>query len=485
MKLAIGVRCCLLSLAVALVACGGSGDSPKVDAKADGPPLGDGGGDTGKDTADGGDAPVVIPDGGSEAGPTDVVNPDIDPEAPLTLDCTGKADGTECGSGLICVTSACVSSRCGDGYKDTATGEECEDGNMAAGDGCANCRFECKADMDCDDGAPCNGAETCDKTMAAAGKQLCKAGAAAANGTACTTEGAAGTCMGGNCMKAGCGNGAVEAGEECDDMNAVDDDGCTRACKFTCKLAADCSDGNMCTGVESCNTTTHKCEPGTAVTCAMMGSCTAAGTCTPATGACVYPDADKDGKVCSTDCNDADPAVFPGGFECRDGKDNDCNPATLDGTAPGCECYVDIDRDGYAVSATGSVASAGACPAGYTRVAPTDATNTDCAGRVMAAHPGQTSYFPTAYCPLQIGGTCLSMTRSFDYNCDTMETPFDATVAAATCVGATRLPIICTSRSGWVTTVPACGARGTYRQCTWSGGTCSGADIPLRVQECH
>ena len=133
------------------------------------------------------------------------------------------------------MTSACVSSRCGDGYKDTATGEECEDGNMATGDGCANCRFECKADMDCDDGSPCNGAETCDKTMAAAGKQLCKAGAAAANGTACTTEGAAGTCMGGNCMKAGCGNGAVEAGEECDDMNAVDDDGCTRACKFTCK----------------------------------------------------------------------------------------------------------------------------------------------------------------------------------------------------------------------------------------------------------
>ena len=129
----------------------------------------------------------------------------------------------------------------------------------------------------------------------------------------------------------------------------------------------------MCTGVESCNTTTHRCEPGTAITCAMTGSCTAAGTCTPATGACVYPDADKDGKVCSMDCNDADPAVFPGGFECKDTKDNDCNPATPDATAPGCECYVDSDRDGYAVAVTGAIASAGACPAGYTRVAPTDA----------------------------------------------------------------------------------------------------------------
>ena len=126
----------------------------------------------------------------AEAGPTDIEQPDIDPEAPLTLDCTGKADGTECGSGLICVMSACVSSRCGDGFKDPATGEECEDSNAVAGDGCVNCRFECKPDTDCDDGAVCNGAETCDKSMA--GKQLCKAGAAAAAGTACTVEGGRG-----------------------------------------------------------------------------------------------------------------------------------------------------------------------------------------------------------------------------------------------------------------------------------------------------
>ena len=42
MKLAIGVRCCLLGVAVALVACGGSGDSNKTDGpKADGPPSGE------------------------------------------------------------------------------------------------------------------------------------------------------------------------------------------------------------------------------------------------------------------------------------------------------------------------------------------------------------------------------------------------------------------------------------------------------------
>ena len=34
-----------------------------------------------------------------------------------------------------------------------------------------------------------------------------------------------------NCMKQGCGNGVVEAGEECDDGNDVDDDNCSNTCK--------------------------------------------------------------------------------------------------------------------------------------------------------------------------------------------------------------------------------------------------------------
>jgi cysteine-rich repeat protein len=447
----------------------GSKDSPVSDSSgtSDGP---GGGGDTGGGTDAG---------GGSDGTGGDVT---IDPDAIVMIDCTGKANGTDCGGGSICVGETCVSSRCGDGYRDPATGEDCEDGNAMSGDGCFNCRFECKVDMDCSDANTCNGAETCDKSMA--GKQMCTAGTPPAAGSACQVEGGAGVCASGTCVKAGCGNGVMDAGEQCDDMNADDNDGCTRACKFTCATDMECSDGNMCTGVETCNTTTHRCNPGTAVTCAAAGSCAAAGTCAPATGMCSYPDLDKDGRACNTDCNDTDPAMVPGGFECKDGKDNDCNAATADATAPGCECYVDGDRDGYAVNVTGAIAAPATCPVGYTRRKPEGMPNIDCAGRVASANPAQTDFFPTSYCNLPLGTGCLGG-RSFDYNCDTMETPFDSTVAAATCVGAVRAPILCLIRSGWVGTVPACGMPGTYRQCTYSAGACSGTDIPNRTQECH
>ena len=264
-------------------------------------------------------------------------------------------------------------------------------------------------------------------------------------------------------------------------MNADDADGCTKMCQFTCKADADCSDGNKCTGVETCNTTMHRCSPGTPVTCMGM-NCT--GTCAPATGLCGYADVDKDGKTCATDCNDADPAVFPGGFECKDGKDNDCSAASADATAPTCECYVDSDKDGYAYNATGAVSSAGSCPDKYTRRKPVDTASTDCAPGIFSVNPGQSSYFPTAYCRFLYMGNCIS--SSFDYNCSTMEEQFDATTAAPTCVGNTPYRAICLNRSGWVGSVPKCGDKGTYRKCSWSiGGACTGTDTAMTPQACR
>ncbi len=46
-------------------------------------------------------------------------------------------DGTACGVALHCVAGACVTPACGDGY--VAAGEQCDDGNKLACDGCESC----------------------------------------------------------------------------------------------------------------------------------------------------------------------------------------------------------------------------------------------------------------------------------------------------------------------------------------------------------
>ena len=77
----------------------------------------------------------------------------------------------------------------------------------------------------CDDGNPCNGTETC----GAAG--TCAAGTPLADGTACGTDK---ECLAGACVVTAsvCGNGRLDPGEECDDGNTVNLDGCDSACKL-------------------------------------------------------------------------------------------------------------------------------------------------------------------------------------------------------------------------------------------------------------
>lgn len=48
--------------------------------------------------------------------------------------------------------------------------------------------------------------------------------------------------------RARCGDGAVQAGEECDDGNRSDEDGCLSSCRW-----AVCGDGHVRTGVEECD----------------------------------------------------------------------------------------------------------------------------------------------------------------------------------------------------------------------------------------
>jgi cysteine-rich repeat protein len=402
-------------------------------------------------------------------------------EGGVAPDCTGKADGESCGdpaTGTICLKEQCVSSTCGDGYVNTNGDEECEDGNTVDGDGCTLCKYDCKADADCDDQNTCTGTETCDTAT-----HTCQAGTPAANGTACTQAGGtAGICNGGVCVAAGCGNGAKENNEECDDGNTTPGDGCENDCTLTCKADADCDDQNPCTGTESCDQTDPTkpvCKAGTPVDCTDP-KCN--GTCDPQTGNCVFPDLDKDGSDCTKDCDDNDKYIYPGAEDCKDGVDNDCDPATPEGKDGDCVCYKDGDGDGYP-RAGSTPMTALTCPKGYTRTKPTTG-NIDCWDYNKSAHPGQTQWFTKQYCNvfIVIGQPCKSY--SWDYNCngkDDKQFPLLHTKCSLMNIG----KITTCFGSGWSgLTVPACGSTAKYTYCKLSGSTCLKSE-QMVTQGCH
>jgi len=109
---------------------------------------------------------------------------------PATHTCaTGvvPANGTICDADMTkeCRQSTCVNIGCGNGAVQSDKGEECDDGNVTAGDGCEiDCKWTCESDAECSDANACNGSETCDLAT-----HLCKSGTAVVvpdDGSPCT-----------------------------------------------------------------------------------------------------------------------------------------------------------------------------------------------------------------------------------------------------------------------------------------------------------
>lgn len=141
-----------------------------------------------------------------------------------------------------------------------------------------------------------------------------------------------------------CGNGLVDANEDCDDGNQVDGDCCTRQCDFELSGSACASDGiectgDVCNGVGSCTHPAH--VLGTPCTLDAIectdDACNGAGSCEhplkPAGAPCT-----SDGNVCTDDyCDGATACLHPDNTApCDDG--DLCTPVD---TCSGGSCVGD------------------------------------------------------------------------------------------------------------------------------------------------
>jgi cysteine-rich repeat protein len=400
----------------------------------------------------------------------------------LPLDCVGQPLGTSCGTSLVCVDGACVQTRCGDGFVDTTSDEQCEDGNGIAFDGCEpeSCRFTCADDAECDDARPCNGGETCDAAL-----HTCVAGAPLTAGTECAQpDGSDGVCRSEACVAAGCGNGVPDGDEECDDGNDDQADGCENDCTFSCEADGDCDDGDPCTGAETCDEATHVCEAGEALACADESPCTT-DTCEPGSG-CRFTliDIDGDGHAarglgsCGDDCDDARDDVYPGATEQCDSIDHDCDGSPTPIGTP--LWYRDCDDDGYAFGGATPVEVCEeppppSCGGGWTTRTP-DTASADCYDANASVRPNQFMYFTTP-----ISGVPASI--NYDYDCSGTEEMRWTSAGVSTSAGCAVSAGRCSGAEGWTSAgPPACGTDGTWTACAGAG--CSRTSV-VRRQSCR
>ncbi|HKY62399.1 MAG TPA: hypothetical protein VJR29_03190 [bacterium] len=132
-------------------------------------------------------------------------------------------------------------------------------------------RIEDRTRKNCGDSA-CEPGEACEDDCGppACGDALCSPAedcpedcGSSCGDQACSAEEAAGLCLD-DCLANACGDNRCGAGETCQDDAVV--------CEAECEEDVDCDDGNVCTGLESCDG--GLCAEGIALSCDDQDVCT-------------------------------------------------------------------------------------------------------------------------------------------------------------------------------------------------------------------
>jgi fibro-slime domain-containing protein len=215
---------------------------------------------------------------------------------------------------------------CGDKKVDLDIGESCDDGNKTSGDGCsATCTTEpdwscptpgapCVFTVACGDGKVGTG-ETCDDGNKLSGDG-CSSTCKLETGWICPTPGVP-------CAAAKCGDGVVAGGEECDDGALVPGDGCSSVCSvesgWSCTTTpchkTKCGDG-VKEGEEQCDDGNLRPYDGCSPTCEWDPVCTTSGCAARCGDGIIEPgEACDDGNLLSGDgCSSL--CVKETGFAC-------------------------------------------------------------------------------------------------------------------------------------------------------------------------
>jgi uncharacterized repeat protein (TIGR01451 family) len=254
--------------------------------------------------------------------------------------CAGGPNVCTCQSNADCGdNNPCTDDTCENPGTSTATcvhvdnTAPCSDGNACTGpDTCSAGACvggpnvcTCQSNADCGDNNPCTD-DTCENpgTSTATCVHVNNT-APCSDGNACTGPDtcSAGACVGGPNVCGGC-----QSNTDCGDDNPCTDDACQNAGtpNATCvhvNNTAPCSDGNACTRNDACQG--GVCTGSNPVVCTPSDQCHVTGTCNPSTGACSNPPASN-----GTACSDGDVCTTNDACQaglCRSGAHDDENPA--------------------------------------------------------------------------------------------------------------------------------------------------------------